>query len=934
MKKTFLLPLLMLLAIVSQAQTTILSESFNTTFRTTTPPTGWTVSGTGTNDNTCSSAIVWEQVPSGGFNCFGTPNPAAHSGSGMAGYNAWDIYSGGNTELVSPVLNFSGLGTTTLNVWIWDSVALYYGFPNTQYDSLAIYVNTSPTSAGGTQLYRGTPSYNFSGTGWTLFTFNIPTTYNGATNYIIFRGASRYGNDIFFDDVTVVRNPPTPCNATPLAPTITTAAMSTASPLCAGSTKTLTASDPNYPTIGGFTYEWQTSASSSGPWTTVSTSTTSTNGTVTYTTAPLTTSTYYRLNTKCTATGNANASAPYFVIVGAPQPGTITGSPTFCPGDISTYSVPIVAGTTYTWTLPSGWSGSSTTNSINVTPNSTAGTISVTATSSCGTSIPQTKPIAPGSAPGTPGNITGSNSSCASASQTYSIAAVPGATSYAWTVPAGWSINSTTNGGQTINVTTGGTSGNVTATAINGCGSSSKSLYVTVVTALPNPGTISGPSSPCAGALYTYSIHSVLGATSYVWGFPSGWTAVANDTTLQVFAGTAGGYITVTAHSPCSTSPTSSLAVTVQQSVTPTVNVTASDSPICQSAPITFTANTTNAGSSPTYMWQKNGTPVIGSGSTYLDNKLTTGDVITATVVSNASCRTIDTARSSLTLSVTPLASPGISINAAPLLTICSGTLVSFSTTITGGGPSPSYQWYLNNNPITSATGPSYSSALLANNDTITVKLTTSAVCPYVPYVFSNKVGMQVNNVVSPSVTISASSTQPVAGQPITISSAESGGGATPVYQWILNNVDIPGATSDSYTSSAFRDGDRISVRMISYDPCAQPGVVTSNEIIMGDPTSVAGLTSWDGVISLYPNPTTGRFTISAEWNTTHAGKQVNIDLLNMIGQNVYHVTTIPDKAQWRFDVRLSENIPNGQYMLRISSSDGMRAAVPVILNR
>src|SRR5436190_13700276 len=115
MRKLMLLSPLLFTGFALGAQTTILSESFNVTGRTTTPPTGWTVSGTGTNDNACSSSVVWEQVGSGGFFCGGTPNPASHSGSGMAGYNSWDIYNGGKSELVSPALNFTGAGTFTLN---------------------------------------------------------------------------------------------------------------------------------------------------------------------------------------------------------------------------------------------------------------------------------------------------------------------------------------------------------------------------------------------------------------------------------------------------------------------------------------------------------------------------------------------------------------------------------------------------------------------------------------------------------------------------------------------------------------------------------------------------------------------------------------------------------------------------------------------------
>lgn len=75
------------------------------------------------------------------------------------------------------------------------------------------------------------------------------------------------------------------------------------------------------------------------------------------------------------------------VVLGTPANSSpIAGNASICAGSSQTYSVtndPNV--TTYTWNLPSGWSGSSTTNSINVTAGSTGGTISVTPSNACGT---------------------------------------------------------------------------------------------------------------------------------------------------------------------------------------------------------------------------------------------------------------------------------------------------------------------------------------------------------------------------------------------------------------------------------------------------------------------------------------------------------------------------------------------------------------------
>ncbi|MES2797846.1 MAG: hypothetical protein V4683_17895, partial [Bacteroidota bacterium] len=88
------------------------------------------------------------------------------------------------------------------------------------------------------------------------------------------------------------------------------------------------------------------------------------------------------------------------VSLGAPDtPGEITGDAIVCPGSVSNYSVvPVANATSYTWTVPAGWtieSGQGT-NSIEVTASSTcgdAGNITVTASSSCATSDPSSLAI-------------------------------------------------------------------------------------------------------------------------------------------------------------------------------------------------------------------------------------------------------------------------------------------------------------------------------------------------------------------------------------------------------------------------------------------------------------------------------------------------------------------------------------------------------------
>jgi hypothetical protein len=72
------------------------------------------------------------------------------------------------------------------------------------------------------------------------------------------------------------------------------------------------------------------------------------------------------------------------------QPSTISGPTPACYTSSQTYSVTNVGGVSYSWNLPSGWTGSSTTNSISATVALTSGNITVTPSNGCGSGTPRT----------------------------------------------------------------------------------------------------------------------------------------------------------------------------------------------------------------------------------------------------------------------------------------------------------------------------------------------------------------------------------------------------------------------------------------------------------------------------------------------------------------------------------------------------------------
>jgi len=155
------------------------------------------------------------------------------------------------------------------------------------------------------------------------------------------------------------------------------------------------------------------------------------------------------------------------------KPGKIKGDSVVCIGVLKTYSIdPVARATYYTWTLPSGWKGTSTSNSITVITGNKGGNISVSAGNICGSGIAQNMSVETNPVPDEPGKITTGTTTPEGNYKIYTIEPVKGATSYSWTLPAGWIGASTTTSIKAIPGPSGGT---ITVKANNNCGSSNAS---------------------------------------------------------------------------------------------------------------------------------------------------------------------------------------------------------------------------------------------------------------------------------------------------------------------------------------------------------------------------------------------------------------------------------------------------------------------------
>ncbi|GAB2769760.1 hypothetical protein [Salinimicrobium soli] len=160
--------------------------------------------------------------------------------------------------------------------------------------------------------------------------------------------------------------------------------------------------------------------------------------------------------------------------------GPITGETSICysEGTTYTYSIPEVTDVdTYQWTIPTGWtiSSGSNSNTITVIPDAASGdkSLSVTATNLCGVSNTASLGVKVMIPDFTIEPIDGEPSICYSEGTpyTYSIPEVTDVDTYQWTIPTGWTISSGSNS-NIITVIPDAASGDksISVTATNLCG--------------------------------------------------------------------------------------------------------------------------------------------------------------------------------------------------------------------------------------------------------------------------------------------------------------------------------------------------------------------------------------------------------------------------------------------------------------------------------
>jgi PKD repeat protein len=257
-------------------------------------------------------------------------------------------------------------------------------------------------------------------------------------------------------------------------------------------------------------------------------------------------------------------------------------------------------------------------------------------------------------------------------------------------------------------------------------------------------------ASICVGGTVNLSDQTANTPTAWSWSIsPNTYSFVggtsASSQNPQVQFNAAGNYqVSLTATNGFG-NDTKTVAnfISVNALASPSVSISGNANSWCSGQTASFSASPSNGGSSPSYQWKVNGVNAGSNSANFSSSTLNNGDVVTVEMTGNAYCTSSGSVSSnSITVSITPLVVPTVSISSSST-SLCAGSNVSFSATVSNAGNNPVYQWKVNGTNVGSNSS-NFSTTGLANNDQVSLEVTGSGACASPVAGVSNTLSMNV----------------------------------------------------------------------------------------------------------------------------------------------------------------------------------------------
>jgi hypothetical protein len=220
---------------------------------------------------------------------------------------------------------------------------------------------------------------------------------------------------------------------------------------------------------------------------------------------------------------------------------------------------------------------------------------------------------------------------------------------------------------------------------------------------------------------------------------------------------------------------------------------------------------------------------------------------------------------------------PSINISVSPNDTLCGSGAASFGSSISLGGSTPGYQWWVNGSPVSGATTSTYAYTA-ANGDSVRCVLTSSAPCAIPPVVSSNTVNMVVDTLTIPTITLSGPSTAAM-GATVTINAVVTNTGSSYVIHWYNHGIAFTNTTAPTVNYTKVSNTDSITALIVPDGFCYDS--TTSLLHLVGHDVGIESAER-ESRVRVWPNPAGDVLHVEGAVSLQH------VVITNLLGQVVY----------------------------------------------
>ena len=425
-----------------------------------------------------------------------------------------------------------------------------------------------------------------------------------------------------------------------------------------------------------------------------------------------------------------------------------------------------------------------------------------------------------------------------------------------------------------------------------------------------NASIVADQNDVCDGTQVTFTATPVNGGNpSYQWYVNGSTVGSDQDTFTYTPADGDQVYVVMTSDLSCvSDNPATSNTVTliVNDILPVSVSIVADQNNVCEGTIVSFFPIPVEGGSSPTYEWYVNGN-FAANGDTY-SYVPSDGDQVYVIMTSSLACVSGNPAQSNTFLMQV---SPYIDVTASIAITqnnLCEGSEFNFTSSTTGGGNTPQYQWQVNG-ATTGENTPEFA-YVAENGDVVSMVFTSDLTCTNGNPVTSNTITAVANPL--PVVTWPGFEPDTLCIEdwgPVTLTGGTPEGG-TYSGDGVVDNIFDPtlagtGTHEITYTYSDPSGCSNQSSLFLFVDVCL-------------------GMSEKESGLLVYPNPVSDNLMVKMQDNSTLQ----QITLTNMLGIRVYQIENPDSNEVVSIPV---QNLPSGNYLLRVISESKFAFKMVVI---